>query len=54
VVAIKGANLDLIQVIEDDGKPKVFLTPDSLQKLYEIIKRSIIDTNLYVVIKNQT
>jgi len=52
VVAIKGANLDLIQVIEDDGKPKVFLTPDSLQKLYEIIKRSIIvDTNLYVIIK---
>jgi hypothetical protein len=54
VVAIKGANLDLIQVIEDDGKPKVFLTPDSLQKLYEIIKRSIIvDTNLYVVIKKE-
>ncbi|HEY3252120.1 MAG TPA: hypothetical protein VGK25_13500 [Ignavibacteria bacterium] len=52
VVAIKGANLDLIQVVEDDGKPKVFLTPDSLQKLYEIIKRSIIvDTNLYVIIK---
>jgi len=52
VVAINGANLDLIQVIEDDGKPKVFLTPDSLQKLYEIIKRSIIvDTNLYVIIK---
>lgn len=54
VVAIKGANLDLIQVVEDDGKPKVFLTPDSLQKLYEIIKRSIIvDTNLYVVIKKE-
>ncbi|NOS84690.1 MAG: hypothetical protein HOP31_06075, partial [Ignavibacteria bacterium] len=35
VIAIKGANLDLTQVVEDDGKPKVFLSPDSLQKLYE-------------------
>ena len=52
VIAIKGANLDLTQVVEDDGKPKVFLSPDSLQKLYEIIKQSIIvDTNLYVIIK---
>jgi hypothetical protein len=52
VIAIKGANLDLTQVVEDDGKPKVFLSPDSLQKLYEIIKRSVIvDTNLYVIIK---
>lgn len=52
VIAIKGANLDLTQVVEDDGKPKVFLSPDSLQKLYEIIKKSIIvDTNLYVIIK---
>jgi hypothetical protein len=51
VVAIKGASLDLTQVINDDGKPKVFLTPDSLDKLLEIIKRSIIvDTNLYVII----
>ncbi|MFI5212076.1 MAG: hypothetical protein ACHQIH_04280 [Ignavibacteria bacterium] len=52
VIAIKGANLDLTQVIADDGKPKVFLSPDSLQKLYEIIKKSIIvDTSLYVIIK---
>ncbi len=52
VIAIKGANLDLTQVVEDDGTPKVFLSPDSLQKLYEIIKKSIIvDTNLYVIIK---
>jgi hypothetical protein len=51
VVAIKGASLDLTQVINDDGKPKVFLTPDSLDKLLEIIKKSIIvDTNLYVII----
>src|SRR5215510_7982163 len=54
VIAIKGANLDLTQVIEDDGKPKVFLTPDSLEKLMEIIRKSIIvDTNLYVVIKKE-
>jgi predicted RND superfamily exporter protein len=54
VIAIKGANLDLTQVVEDDGKPKVFLTPDSLQKLYEIIKKSIIvDTNIYVIIKKE-
>jgi len=52
VIAIKGANLDLVQVIEDDGKPKVFLSPDSLQKLYEIIKRSVVvDTNIYALIK---
>jgi hypothetical protein len=54
VIAIKGANLDLTQVVEDDGKPKVFLSPDSLQKLYEIIKKSVIvDTNLYVIIKKE-
>jgi len=52
VVTIKGANLDLTQVVEDDGKPKVFITPDSLEKLLEIIRKSIIvDTNLYVIIK---
>jgi hypothetical protein len=54
VIAIKGANLDLTQVVEDDGKPKVFLSPDSLQKLYEIIKKSVIvDTNIYVLIKKE-
>jgi hypothetical protein len=54
VVAIKGANLDLVQVIADDGKPKVFLSPDSLQKLYEIIKKSVIvDTNIYALIKKE-
>lgn len=54
VIAIKGANLDLVQVIADDGKPKVFLSPDSLQKLYEIIKKSVIvDTNIYALIKKE-
>jgi len=40
VIAIKGANLDLTQVVEDDGKPKVFLSPDSDTNLYVIIKKS--------------
>ena len=39
VIAIKGANLDLVTVIADDGTPKVFLSPDSLQKLYEKIQK---------------
>jgi hypothetical protein len=51
VIAIKGANLDLTQVIEDDGTPRAQITEDSLRKLYELIKRSVIvDTNLYVLI----
>jgi hypothetical protein len=54
VVAMKGANLDLTQVIEDDGKPKAIISPDSLLKLYEIIKKSIIvDTSLYVIISKE-
>ena len=54
VIAIKGANLDLTQVVEDDGKPKVFISPDSLEKLMEIIRKSIIvDTTLYVIIKKE-
>ena len=48
---IKGASLDLTQVVNDDGKPKVVMTQDSLEKLLDIIKRSIIvDTSLYVII----
>ncbi len=54
VIAIKGANLDLTQVIEDDGKPKAIISPDSLMKLYEIIKKSIIvDTSLYAIISKE-
>src|SRR5436853_5540583 len=54
VIAIKGANLDLTQVVEDDGKPKAIISPDSLLKLYEIIKKSIIvDTSLYVIISKE-
>lgn len=54
VIAIKGANLDLTQVIEDDGKPKVFISPDSLEKLMEIIRKSVIvDTTIYALIKKE-
>ena len=54
VIAMKGANLDLTQVVEDDGKPRAEITPDSLQKLIEILKKSIIvDTNLYVIISKE-
>ena len=51
VIAIKGANLDLVTVIADDGTPKVFLSPDSLQKLYEKIQKSVIvDTAFFVIV----
>ncbi len=50
VVAIKGANLDLTEVIEDDPT-RARISEDSLQKLLEILRRSIIvDTSLYVII----
>lgn len=51
VVAIKGASLDLTQVVEDDGKPKVIMTQDSLDKLMEQLKISIIvDTTKYAIV----
>ena len=51
VVAIKGANLDLTQVIEDDGKPKVVMTQDSLDKLMKQLNISIIvDTSKYAIV----
>jgi hypothetical protein len=51
VIAIKGANLDLVQVIEDDGTPKAQITEDSLQKLMEILKRAIIvDTTRFAIV----
>jgi hypothetical protein len=54
VIAIKGASLDLTQVIEDDGKVKANITPDSLEKLMRILEKSIIvDTNLYVIISKE-
>lgn len=54
VIAIKGADLTLTQVIEDDGKPKVILTPeqmDSIQKLLD--KAIIVDTNRFALIDKE-
>ena len=54
VVAIKGANLNLTQVIEDDGTPKPQITMNSLEKLYEVIKLSVIvDTTRFVVVPKE-
>ncbi|MGA2667477.1 MAG: hypothetical protein ABSF32_01015 [Ignavibacteria bacterium] len=51
VVAIKGANLNLTQVVEDDGKPKPQITMDSLEKLYDVMKKMVmVDTNYFVVV----
>lgn len=53
VVAIKGANLDLTEVIENDPT-RARISEDSLQKLMEILRRSIIvDTSLYVIISKE-
>jgi hypothetical protein len=51
VVAIKGANLNLTQVVEDDGTPKPQITMDSLEKLYEVLKLSVmVDTSRFVIV----
>jgi hypothetical protein len=51
VVAIKGANLDLRQVVEDDGKPKPQISMDSLEKLYDVMRKMVmVDTNYFVVV----
>lgn len=54
VLAIKGADLTLTQVIEDDGKPKVILTSeqmDSIQKLLD--KAIIVDTNRFALVDKE-
>ncbi len=54
VMAIKGADLTLTQVIEDDGKPKVILSPeqmDSIQKLLD--KAIIVDTSRYSLVDKE-
>lgn len=51
VIAIKGANLDLVKVLEDDGTPKAHITEDSLQKLLELLKISqIVDTTRFAIV----
>jgi len=54
VVAIKGANLDLIKVLEDDGRPKVFMTQQKMDSIQELLKRAIIvDTTIFVVVPKE-
>ncbi len=51
VIAIKGANLDLRQVVEDDGTVKPKITQDSLEKLYDLMQRMVmVDTNFFVIV----
>jgi hypothetical protein len=54
VIAIKGANLDLVQVVADDGKVRAEITPDSLIKLQELLSKSlIVDSSLFVVVPKE-
>lgn len=54
VVAIKGANLDLVKVLEDDGTPRAHITEDSLQKLLDILKISqIVDTTRFAIVDKE-
>ncbi len=51
VIAIKGANLDLRQVVEDDGTVKPKITQDSLEKLYDLMQKMVmVDTNYFVIV----
>lgn len=51
VLAIKGADLTLTQVIEDDGKPKVILTPEKMDSIQKLLDKSIIvDTNRFAIV----
>jgi hypothetical protein len=51
VIAIKGANLDLVKVLEDDGTPKAHISEDSLQILLEMLKKAIIvDTTRFAIV----
>jgi hypothetical protein len=54
VIAIKGADLTLTQVIEDDGKPKVILTPEQMDSIQELLKKAIIvDTNRFALVDKE-
>jgi hypothetical protein len=51
VVAIKGANLNLTQVVEDDGTPKPQISMDSLENLYKLVQKMVlVDTNYFVIV----
>jgi hypothetical protein len=54
VIAIKGANLDLVQVVEDDGTPKVIMTQQQMDSIQELLKKAIIvDTTIFVVVPKE-
>lgn len=54
VIAIKGANLDLKQVVEDDGSVKPKISQDSLEKLYEKMQKMVmVDTNFFVIVPKE-
>jgi len=54
VIAIKGANLDLTQVVEDDGKPRAQISPEELQRLLDSLKKlTYVDTTQFVVIPKE-
>jgi hypothetical protein len=51
VIAIKGANLDLVQVVADDGKEVVKLRPEQMDSINKLLERAIIvDTTIFVVV----
>jgi hypothetical protein len=54
VIAIKGANIDLVQVVTDDGKVRAEITPDSLIRLQELLSRSlIVDSSRFVIVPKE-
>jgi hypothetical protein len=54
VVAIKGANLDLVQVIDPEGKHLVRISEDSVNVILEMLKKSImVDTQQFVVVPKE-
>jgi hypothetical protein len=54
VMAIKGADLTLTQVIEDDGKPKVILSPERMDSIQRLLDKAIIvDTNRFALVDKE-
>lgn len=54
VVAIKGANLDLAQVVDPQGKHLVRISEDSVNVILEMLKKSVmVDTNQFVVVPKE-
>lgn len=54
VMAIKGADLTLTQVIEDDGKPKVILSTEQMDSIERLLDKAIIvDTNRFALVDKE-